>query len=229
MIHHHDVHAVYCSSREGNKIALLGKAVTFVIGAHHNVAIRVVVVVLVHLRFLVAGHIRLVCSTCLRLLFGGLAQSAGVINVRKRASVLLMIHTVTSVSIVRTFKHMTMAAVCSFGAVAQGSEGTADMSRRRHIDVGITACSLRAVAAKEMSTGWHPMISRLMRQVAIVARGARVVVEEIAADGDLTRIMLVLARRPVRADTCDICQYAKGVLTSIFLARLRRYNVSALS
>ena len=61
--------------------------------------------------------------------------------------------------IVRAFGDVALCTVVSNRAVAKCSERTTNGSRRRYIDVGIGACILGAVAAKEMLARRNAMVS----------------------------------------------------------------------
>ena len=98
----------------------------------------------------------------LGLAFSSFAQSAGAIDMGKTANVLFKIRAATMVGIVRALEDMTFLTTIALGAVAKGSEGTANGSSRGNIDMGISACSVGAVAAKEMCASRHTVIGRLV-------------------------------------------------------------------
>ena len=81
---------------------------------------------------------------------------------RQTASILLTICAMTMVGIVRALEDMTFVTISSLGAEPKGSEGPADRSSRGNIDMGIAACTVGAVAAKEMGASRHTVVGRIV-------------------------------------------------------------------
>lgn len=117
----------------------------------HNARAAVIV-------FVVAGNVRLVFGAGLRLALSSFAQSSCAVNVRELALALLAVGAVTMVGVIRTLEDMTAIALLTLGAIAESSERTANGSRRGDVDVGIAACSVRAVAAKKVRAGRYAVV-----------------------------------------------------------------------
>lgn len=97
------------------------------------------------------------------------------------------------VSIVRTLEYVTIAALLAFAAIAESGEWTTHESGSRNIDVGIAACTFRAVAAEEMDACRHPVVAWLVRQIAASASLTKTGRKKLLADGDSVWIMASIA------------------------------------
>lgn len=166
--------------------------------------------------FFVAGNVRLVFRAGLGLALSSFAQSSCSVNVRELALALLAVGAVTMVGVIRTLEDMTAIALLTLGAIAESSERTANGSRRGDVDVGIAACSVRAVAAKKVRAGRDAMVRRLVRHIAIVAGLAPTIAQPFFADGDFRGIVGELAARTERAGTCNIISLERVDLPACF-------------
>lgn len=81
--------------------------------------------------------------------------------------------------------------------------------------MGVAACTVGAVATKEMCASWCTVVGRIVRHVAIAAGFARAFVEEVLANSDFVRVVGEAAGWAISASTCDICQSRPGWLTSM--------------
>lgn len=143
------------------------------------------------------------------------AQVAGAIDVRKRAYAFLALCASTMVGIVRALENMAFVTISTLRAEAEGSERTANRSSRGDIDMGIAACTVRAVAAKEMGASWHAVVAGLVGEVAVASSLAGAGVQEVLADGDFRGIVGESAVRAKRASACNICQYRPPKLNGV--------------
>ena len=76
------------------------------------------------------------------------------------------------VGIVRALDDMAVFALRALSAVAECSERTTNVGSRGDVDMGIAACIVRAVAAKEMCAGWSVRVSGCVAEVAVFPFGA---------------------------------------------------------
>lgn len=117
------------------------------------------------------------------------------------------------VGIIRALNDMALSTFFSFAAISSRSKSTANGSSKRYVNMRIRACSIRAVAAKEVSASRNTVIGQLMGEVAVVSGWARTLMKESFADGDLVWIMRVAACGSIRAIACTQRQYRTKVLT----------------
>lgn len=175
-----------------------------VLSAGHD-GIVVVGVDIVNLRLairaaVVAGKIRLTLRADLRLALSGFAHRARTVHVRQLA---LVVSTHAAIGMVWALEDMATRATLAQCAVSERGKGATDRGRRRDVDVRIPACIIGAVAAKEMSASRDAMVSHLVRQVTIIAGGARSVQEQALADGDFLGVVGEAAFRAKGAGTCE--------------------------
>lgn len=115
----------------------------------------------------------------------------------------LLVTAYTCVSIVRTFKYVTLSAIGTLLAVANGSERPASRCSRVDSNVSIATVWVGAIAAKEMSASRDTVRSGFMGKVASITSSATTRSKEVLANSDLVRIVGVAAAITVCAHTCE--------------------------
>ena len=78
--------------------------------------------------------------------------------------------------------------------------------------MGIAACIIRAVAVQEMCACGHTVVSRLVREVAMIALRAGSGTEEDLTHGDLVRVVVEAALCTERANTWKLVRIGRGCL-----------------
>lgn len=147
---------------KSNVVLLLCKFVAVVFISYVDVDVGIFISLTGTLAFLSTRQIRVIIRVRIASPLSSFAQRAGAIDVRQRTKTFLSGFTAPMISIVRTLKHVPLAAIDSFAAIAKSSKGAAHEGRSRNGDVGIAACTVRAVAAEEICACWHPMIYGLV-------------------------------------------------------------------
>lgn len=74
-----------------------------------------------------------------------------------------LISTHAAIGISRAFEDMAARASLARSAEPESGKRAADRGGRRDGDVGVAACIIGAVAAKEMGAGRHAMVAHLVR------------------------------------------------------------------
>jgi len=118
----------------------------------------------------------------------------------------LFVTAYTCVSIIRTFKHVSLSAFGSFFTVANASKSPASGCCRVDSNVGIATVRVGAVTAKEMSASRDTMRGSFMRKVATITSNATTRSKEVFADSDLVRIVRIAAAVAVGAHACENSQ-----------------------
>lgn len=108
---------------------------------------------------------------------------------RQRTGALLTIIATAMVGIVWALEDMTVVTVRTLGTKPKSRKGATNTGSREGIDMGIAACTVRAVAAKEMGACGHAVVSQIVRKIAIATGCARAVAKEVFANRNLGRIV----------------------------------------
>lgn len=176
-------------------VALLGASHDFIV----TEVVRIYIVVVDSIiALLITREIRGVPLFCFSFCQLSLAQIARSIDMWKSA---LFVTADTCVSIIGTFKHVTLSAVSTLFAVANRAKGPTNRCRRIDSDVSIATVWVGAIATEEMSASRNTMRGGFMGEVASFTSNATASSEEIFADGGLVRIMRVVTAIAVGTHT----------------------------
>lgn len=115
----------------------------------------------------------------------------------------LFVTAYTCVSVIRTFKYVTLSALSTLLAIANGAEGSTSGCSGVDRNVGIAAVWVGAVATKEVSASRDTVRGGFMGKVASITSSATASSKELLAHGDLVRIMRIAAAVSVGAHTCE--------------------------
>ena len=97
---------------------------------------------------------------------------------------------------------MALVTVRALGAEAEGGKDTTNGSGRRDMNMGITACNVRAVAAEEVRARRHAVVCHVVRHVTVVSIRAGAASKEVLADGDSAWIVAEPAAGAERTRSC---------------------------
>ena len=111
---------------------------------------------------LVTRHVGHSARGQLSLALCDLAHDACTIRVGQQALAILTVSAEAMVGVVWAFGDMTLVTTRALGAEAEGSKRTTNGSGRGHVNMRITACTVRAVAAKKIRASWHAVIAHIV-------------------------------------------------------------------
>lgn len=108
----------------------------------------------------------------------------------------------TRLGVVRAFVDMALVTLHALLAVPQHSKRAAHEWAGGHLDMGIAAYIVRAIAVKRISACWDALVGWYVRKVAVVAFWTAAGVEVRFADGDFFGVVVEAALGSVWAGTC---------------------------
>lgn len=116
----------------------------------------------------------------------------------------LLVTAYTCVSIIGTFKYVTLSAIGTLLAVANSSERPTSRRGRVDSNMSIATVWVGAIAAKEMSASGDAVRGGFMGKVASITSSATTRAKELLTDRNLGRVMGVAASVTVGTHTCKI-------------------------
>ena len=173
-----------------------------------NHVFHVVRVDILHIRevlliLLIARHIRIVINVHPGLLSCSFAQGGSTIRVRERTTSTGSFRTISGIGVVGAFEDVALVTTLIV-AIANTRESSTNKSSRRDMNMRISACIIRAVAAKEMSARWGVGIRGRVAEVAFISSRARGL-EEFRAHADFVGIVGETTHRAAGTVTYAIC------------------------
>ena len=121
-----------------------------------------------------------------------LSELSSSVNMRQIA---VLIVTDTVVCITRALNGMPFSALNALFAIAKGCKGFAHLRVHANTDVGIATIGFVAIATNEVHTGRHTRVGRFVGEVTVLTSGTEPVLQEVAAYGNLSWIVEVVAQR----------------------------------